>query len=165
MQEFIREISTAQGDVFRISLVEEGSLLSRDTISVLGDIELMGIELQRLAGRSTASHEVLEAIEEFIASVFVQHENVVIFYYCDFVNPIPRTNKVNMSAQEYRSILFEKMFERYIKHHGIDNVHLSVITVDGAVESFYFHLIYREAHAHLVPIINKDLKEGYGKPD
>jgi hypothetical protein len=79
------------------------------------------------------------------------------------INPIPHTSKKKMSPQEYRSNLFKRMFERYLSHHDVDDVHLSVITAKGIDETFFFHLIYREEHAPLAPIISKDIKEGYSK--
>ena len=68
-----------------------------------------------------------------------------------------------MPPQEYRSNLFRLMFERYVSMHDIDDVHLSVITAKGIDDTYYFHLIYRECHAHLAPVISQDIKEGYSK--
>jgi hypothetical protein len=68
-----------------------------------------------------------------------------------------------MPPQEYRSHLFECMFKRYTKLHAIHNVRLSVITVNGIGETYYFHLIYRDVHARYAPIISLDIKDGLSK--
>ena len=113
--------------------------------------------MRRLIGTAPTSIEMLTSIENVIADYFLNHNDVMIFYYCDFINPIPHTYKKDMPPQEYRSNLFRLMFERYVSSHNVDNVHLSVITIQGTEETFYFHLIYRECHAHLAPIISQDI--------
>lgn len=163
MTSFIREITTQQGDVLRVGLSFERRLLSSEALELIGETELMGVELLRIAGNKTIGHDALQAIEEFIAGVFDRNDNLMIFYFCDFINPIPKTSKNKMSPQEYRSRLFEKMFERYVHLHNMNDVHLSVITVDGIDETYYFHLIYRGIHEKFASIINSDIKEGYSK--
>ena len=90
-------------------------------------------------------------------------EDVIICYYCDFVNPIPKTKKNKMPPQEYRSKLFDAMFQRYVKLHGIEDVRLSVVEVNGINEIYYFHVIYRETHSVLAALIGSDIREGFEK--
>ena len=163
MATFIREITTVEGDVLRVGLSSERKLLSQETLNAIGKTELMGVELIRISGNSVVDHITLQSIEEYIASVFVNNEDLMIFYFCDFINPIPRTLKTNLSPQAYRSRLFEKMFERYVSQHSINDVHLSVITAEGIDETYYFHLIYRDIHANYAAMIDQDIKEGYSK--
>ena len=47
--------------------------------------------------------------------------------------------------------------------HSVRNIYLSVITVKGIGETYYFHLIYRDIHAKFAPIISQDIKDGLGK--
>ena len=108
-------------------------------------------------------NKVLSALSETIADYFLRDENVIICYYCDFLNSIPNTTKNTMPPQEYRSRLFEMMFQRYVKQHEIGNVRLSVVEVNGVNEKYYFHVIYRESHSMLASMIGSDLKEGFGK--
>ena len=75
----------------------------------------------------------------------------------------PKTKKNKMPPQEYRSKLFGVMFQRYVKLHGIQDVRLSVVEVNGINEIYYFHVIYREAHSVLAALIGSDLREGFGK--
>ena len=163
MATFVREITTSQGDILRIGLSYERKLLSPEVQNVIGDAELMGVELSRISGSFVIGHEALQAIEEYIASIFAKNPDMMLFYFCDFINPIPHTSKKDMSPQEYRSRLFERMFERYVSKHCIEGVHLSVITVDGLDETYYFHLIYRDKHAKYAALIDWDIKEGYSK--
>ena len=163
MATFVREITTSQGDILRVGLSFERKLLSPEVQNTIGNTELMGVELSRISGSSVIGHEALQAIEEYIASVFAKNADMMLFYFCDFINPIPNTSKKKMSPQEYRSRLFERMFERYVSKHNIEGVHLSVIKVDGIGETYYFHLIYRDEHAKFAALIDEDIKGGYGK--
>jgi hypothetical protein len=163
MEDFVRLLSTDEGDVYHITLSEDTVLFSQETLKIINGVRVVGIDLRRLVGISPTGHEVLAAIEKVIADYFQDYDNVMLFYYCDFINPIPHTNKTSMPPQEYRSNLFKLMFERYVSLHDIDDVHLSVITAKGIDDTFYFHLIYRECHAHLASVISQDIKEGYSK--
>lgn len=163
MEDFVRLLTSDEGDSYLITISEDTTLFSKETLQIIGNVKVAGIELQRLTGSAPTSVEMLTAIGNVIADYFLSHNDVMIFYYCDFINRIPYTNKKEVSPQEYRSNLFRLMFERYMSMHNVDNVHLSVITVQGVEETFYFHLIYRECHAHLAPIISQDINEGYSK--
>ena len=61
--------------------------------------------------------------------------------------------------------MFDLMFQRYTKLHEINHVRLSVFTVEGINETYYFHLIYRDAHALYASAIGQDIREGFSKPD
>lgn len=163
MEDFVRIFKSPKGDVYHITLSEDHSVLSQEAFETLGNTRVVGIELRRLAGRNTTGPEVLEALEKTIAEVFMEQEDVIICYYCDFINPIPKTKKNSMPPQEYRSKLFDLMFQRYVKQHGIEGVRLSVVEVNGINEIYYFHVIYREPHSMLASMIGSDLKEGLGK--
>lgn len=163
MEDFIRVFRSSAGDVYHITLSEDHSVLSSDAIGALHEVHVVGIELRRLAGKNTTGQEVLAAIESTIAEFFVEHEDVIICYYCDFINPIPHTSKNTIPPQEYRSRLFDKMFQRYSQQHGITDVRLSVVEINGINEKYYFHVIYREAHSLLASMIGRDLKEGFDK--
>ena len=163
MEDFVRIFRSAKGDVYHITLSEDHGVLSTDALDALNDVTIVGIELRRLAGKNAAGPEVLSAIESTIADFFVEHENAIICYYCDFINPIPHTSKNSMPPQEYRSVLFDKMFQRYAHLHNLDNVRLSVVEINGINEKYYFHVIYREAHSILASMIGRDLKEGFDK--
>ena len=163
MEDFVKIFKSPDDDIYHITLSEDNGILSHDVINVLKDVTLVGIDLRRLKGSHSTGHNVLAAIEQCIAEYFLQHEDVIICYYCDFINPIPRTIKNSMPPQEYRSRLFDKMFQRFIKQRGIRDVCLSVVEINGINEKYYFHVIYRERHSMLANLIGSDLKEGFSK--
>lgn len=163
MEDFVRIFKSPEGDVYHIALSEDKGVLSQEVLDILGKIHVVGIELRRLTGSHTTGHEVLAALEQTIAEIFLQNDDIIICYYCDFITPIPKTKKNKMPPQEYRSKLFDMMFQRYVKQHGICDVRLSVVEINGINEIYYFHVIYREAHSMLAALIGSDLKEGFEK--
>ena len=163
MKDFVRVFRSSTGDVYHIELSENHSILSQKTIGALDDISVVGVELRRLSGKNPTGHEVLSAIEGVIADFFIEHKNSIICYYCDFINPIPHTSKNTMPPQEYRSRLFDRMFQRYTRHHGMIDARLSVVEIEGINEKYYFHVIYRESHSLLAAMIGRELKDGFGK--
>jgi len=160
---YVGDFTTSKGDVLRVSLTEDNSVISQEVREVIDDIHILGIELLRIEGTCTIGLDVFRGIESFISEVFQGKENAVILYYCDFLNPIPKTSKNSLPCQEYRSRLFENMFKRFTQQRRISNVRLSVITVSGIDEKYYFHVIYRDVHAKYAAITGSDIKEGLGK--
>ena len=163
MVDFVKVFKTIEGDVYHITLSQETSILSFKTLDAIKDTTLVGIDLRRLEGRHATGQAVLAAIEKTIADYYLQKKDVVICYYCDFINPIPRTTKNTLPPQEYRSRLFKRMFQRYVRQNSINDVHLSIVEVSGINESYYFHIIYRDGQANVATMIADDLREGYGK--
>ena len=163
MDDFVRIFRSSTGDVYHITLSEDHSVLSSRTIGTLRNVSIVGVELRRLAGCNTTGQEVLTAIEGTIADFLAEHKNAIICYYCDFINPIPHTSKNTMPPQEYRSRLFANMFQRYSHRHGLTDVRLSVVEINGINEKYYFNVIYREIHSLLASMIGRDLKEGFDK--
>lgn len=93
MEDFVRLLSTDEGDVYHITLSEDTVLFSQETLKIINGVRVVGIDLRRLVGISPTGH----------------------------------------------------------------------ITAKGIDDTFYFHLIYRERHAHLASVISQDIKEGYSK--
>lgn len=129
----------------------------------MGGVSIAGVDLRRLAGTHVTEQKVLIALTNTIADFFIDNENVIICYYCDFLNAIPNTSKNAMPPQEYRSRLFERMFQRYVKLHHVDDARLSVVEINGVNEKYFFHVIYREEHSMLASMIGNDLKDVFGK--
>ena len=78
MEDFVRIFRSSTGDVYHITLSEDHSLLSSEAIDTLRDVNIVGIELRRLAGSNTTGQEVLAVIESTIADFFAEQENAII---------------------------------------------------------------------------------------
>ena len=73
MEDFVRIFRSSTGDIYHITLSEDHSVLSSESIDTLRDVNIVGIELRRLAGSNTTGHEVLAVLERTIADFFVKH--------------------------------------------------------------------------------------------
>lgn len=164
--EISKYIRSNKGDELQVSLIplrdqflsqEAHERLSRDGVDVLM------VELDRVKGIAPVGHLVLSNIEQVVADAFVHKRNTVICFICDFLSPIPSSKK-QIPCQQYRSILFTRMFERYIsKHESVMDMTQTVVAIEGTCETYYVHLIARKEQMHYVQLLSEDIKTGFSK--
>ena len=165
---FIDFLSSVKGDIYQISLSSKNGGLIADDIRqalIAEGIIVLDVELNRIEGLNPTTNAILAKIGEKIADVFLANPNVIICYFCDFLSTLPYTNKKHkeLSVQEYRSILFSQMFERYVSQHHIENVSLAILTVEGVEANYYVHVIARNEHLHYISQINNGIQRDFGK--
>ena len=158
----VYNLFSKKGDQYRLSLSNEEWTDFRDEIRYSFGLELISIELIRVYGAGVTSCAILSSIEQLIADAFNENSNTLLFYYCDFVNPIPATRK-SILPQEYRSKLFSLMFQRYCSQKGIDSVKEVVVRIDGMGEPYFFHLIAREEHLDKLQQIKDKVQKDFEK--
>lgn len=157
------DFTSPSGNSYSIRLSSyDDSYFSNEISSRISDLEIVNIDLSRVKGNSVTSVRELLRITEFIANVFLKENNMVFCYYCDFMGPIPHTNK-RITCQDYRNRLFSLLFRRYIKEHDIKDIAEKVITIHGA-EDYFVHIIYRQSHEKHVNLLANNIHEGYDKP-
>ena len=163
-------ISTRLGDEYRIILVNAD-------ISVLGEavketivkegIDISEILIDRVRGGESTAQEVLHAITGRIADLFAEHANLIIYYSCDDMNPIPSRNmksaNKDLPVQEYRSKLFSHIFDSYMYSHQVSGIDNTPIIIRGEGYTQFMHLIARTKHQIIVNLIKDDVIEGWGK--
>lgn len=158
----VYHLFSQNGDEYKLCLSTEGwPNLSSDVFSSFG-LELISVELVRIKGDAVTSSSVLTSLESIIADCFFERHNAVLFYYCDFLNPIPSSRKT-MPPQEYRSRLFSLMFERYCSHHSIKDVSEVKVVINGLDCPYYFHLISRNSQLDSVRKIAFQLQTDFEK--
>lgn len=158
-------IETSSGDGLLISLLPLGNnYLTQEALSQLGNnVEVLMVELDRIKGTATVDGRVLSAITKIIADAFLQSDNIILCFVCDFLSPIPSTKKT-IPCQEYRSRLFARMFERYASTHLLPNeVTQTVIAISGVNEKYFAHIIARRNHNKYVQLISEDIKNIFDK--
>ena len=159
-------IYSETGDEYKLQFTTDRSgVISNDILDKLNlqGIEVVEIGLGRSKGSNVTSPKVLAQIEKCIADMLLTHPNVIITFFCDFISFVPRMKR-KMSVQQYRSILFTRMFEHYIYHHHLDGICNRVVTVEGVAENYYFHIIARQEHIQYVDMIAQGHQMDFGKP-
>lgn len=164
MKDIVVNISTAKGDEYNLRLSSSGGrYLSQEVFREIdGNIEILAVELERVKGNMPTGHMVLSQIEKVIADTFLQYPNTIVCFICDFLSPIPATRK-KIPAQQYRSLLFSRMFERYVSQHSIGSIMQSILTISGIGEDYYIHIIARSEHIKYLNMISEDIRTGYSK--
>lgn len=167
------------------SIVRKGSeyriLISTVKIEVLSDeiqallsdrhIDVSELIIDRISGESTTEQDVLHDITGWVANMFADNPNLIIYYSCDDMMPIPSRNissdNKNLPVNEYRSRLFSHIFDSYMSSHQVSGVTNTPIRLDnyenGMGYSIFLHLIARDRHSDIVEMIKDDIKEVSGK--
>ena len=163
-------ISTRNGDEYRIMLFDANiSLLADDVQEAIAEqgIDISEIMIDRVKGVESTSQEVLHAITGRVADLFAENSNLLIYYSCDDINPIPSRNmkgaNKSLSVQEYRSTLFSHIFDSYMYSHQVSGITNTPVIIKGEGYTQYMHLISRDRHQGIVNLIKDDIIEGWGK--
>ena len=97
--------------------------------------------------------------------------NLIIYYSCDDMTPIPSRNKKSgnkdMPVNAYRSMLFTHIFDTYMSSHQVSGVNNTTIRLDnyenGIGYSLFFHFIARDEHRDIVEMLKEDIWDVSGK--
>ena len=126
------------GDEYKLQFTtERSSLIANNILDRLeqAGIEVVEVGLGRVKGENITGHKMLGQIEACIADLLQRHPNVILSYFCDFINLVPRKKK-DMTVQEYRSRLFSAMFKRYISLNDLDDICDKEVRIEGVAETF-----------------------------
>ncbi len=135
------------------------------------NIDISELMIERISGESTTGQDILHDITGWVAELFASNPNLIIYYSCDDMTPIPSRNKnsdnKDMPVNEYRSRLFTHIFDSYMISHQVSGVINTPIQLDnyedGVGYSLFFHFIAREIHSDIVEMLKDDIKEVSGK--
>ncbi|MBO7433305.1 MAG: hypothetical protein J6U13_06075 [Salinivirgaceae bacterium] len=159
---------------YRVSLTSVNQEALPDHIrAVLADenIDVSELMIERVSGKSATGQDVLHDITGWVAELFFANPNLIVYYSCDDMTPIPRRNKRggnrNMPVNEYRSKLFTRIFDTYMASHQVTGVTNTPIRIDnyenGIGYSLFFHFIARNIHNNVVEILKDNIVEVSGK--
>lgn len=135
-------------------------------------IDISELIIERISGESATGQDVLHDITGWVAELFASNPNLIIYYSCDDMNPIPSRNKnsdnKDLPVNAYRSRLFSHIFESYMISHQVSGVINTPIQLDnyddnGIGYSLFFHFIARDCHSDIVEMLKKDITEVSGK--
>ena len=144
-------------------------MLAREVRGVIDtyNVDISEVMIDRISGGDSTAQEVLHTITGRIADLIAENENLILYYSCDDMNPIPSRNtkgaNKNLSVQEYRSRLFSYMFDSYMTSHQVSGFSNTPIIINGEEYKQFMHLIARDSHQSIVELIKADVLEGWGK--
>ena len=163
-----------QENEYRILLTPvDTSALPEQLQKILTDrnIDLSELIIDRISGNSTTGQDILHDITGWVAEQFSSNPNLIIYYSCDDMLPIPSRNtnsgNRNMPVNEYRSRLFTHIFDTYMSSHFVSGITNTPIRLDnyedGIGYSLFFHFIARDNHSDIVELLKNDIIEVSGK--
>ena len=162
----VEEVVSVGDSIFLFEISELArKYLTPETWSQLdGAVQLYTISLERVQGSRPVTAYELGILSEKVAGFMLTNPEAVLCYYCDFLNAIPsmRANRPAISRQEYRSLLFSHLFDRYTSSHYAESYTQSIIIIDGD-EKYYIHIIAQKDLSPYMDIIANDFQIGYGK--
>ena len=134
-------------------------------------IDISELIIERISGETTTGQDVFYDITSWVAEIFASNPNLIIYYSCDDITPIPSRNKKsgnrNMPVNAYRSWLFTHIFDTYMASHQVSGVTNTPIQLDnyedGIGYSLFFHFIARDIHSDIVEMLEEDIREVSGK--
>lgn len=135
------------------------------------EIDISELMIERISGESTTGQDILHDITGWVAEQFAHNPNLIIYYSCDDMTPIPSRNKnsenKDMPVNEYRSKLFTHIFDTYMTSHQVSGVVNTPIQLDnyenGIGYSLFFHFIARDIHNDIVEMLKEDIRDVSGK--
>ena len=147
--------------------------LPEHILSVLTErnIDVSELMIERISGETTTGQDVLHDITGWIAEIFASNPNLIIYYSCDDMTPIPsrNTNSDNkeIPVNAYRSKLFTHIFDTYMASHqvtGVTNTPIQLNNYENGIGySLFFHFIARDIHSDVVEMLKEDIIEVSGK--
>ena len=163
-----------KGSEYRILLSPANlKILSDDALRILADrgVDISELIIDRISGEDTTEQDVLHDITGWVADIFAQNPNLIIYYSCDDMMPIPSRNtsseNKNLPVNEYRSRLFSHIFDTYMSSHQVSGVSNTPIRLDNYEEgigySIFLHLIARDIHYDIVEMLKENIIEVSGK--
>lgn len=140
-------IETKQGDKIKVALYA----FDTETVhKVVGERPLLtltfyDVVLMRERGESYLGFSHLSQISHILANFLQENSDAVLFFYCDDITDVRRHHH-SMLPQEYRSMLFSRMFDQYVQSHHLRGfVNRQIINNSNGFAQ-YAHFIGREEH-------------------
>lgn len=157
------DIMNTEGDHIMVALsyydYETVEVLSSDPLSLT--LVFYDVTLVRKAGNGYVDYKILHAVSDILGKFMNENEDAVLCFYCDADTDV-RRNHGEMLPQEYRSRLFSRMFEMYVKSHkmsGFINHRVEMEDPDNRDNKQYAHFICRKEHECAVAAIGQILMQ------
>ena len=154
------DILNDKGDLVRVALsyydTESLQAFTNDPLTLT--LVFYDVTLVRISGDDTVGIKTLNAICDVLFRFMNDNETAVLCFYCDDLTDIDR-NHTELSPQEYRSRLFSRMFDMYVRTNDIiDLVNYSIKIEDDGTPRFA-HFITPEKYLPAVKLLGNVIME------
>ena len=148
------DIYNDKGDLVRVALsyydTESLQAFTNDPLTLT--LVFYDVTLVRISGEGTVGVKTLKAICDVLFRFMNDNDTAVLCFYCDDLTDVTR-NHTELTPQEYRSRLFSRMFDMYVKaNHISDIVNYGIRIEDGNTPRFA-HFITPEIYLPAVKLL------------
>ncbi len=154
------DIHNDRGDQIRVALsyydTESLQAFTNDPLTLT--LVFYDVALVRLAGDNPVGTKTLNAICDVLFRFMNDNETAVLCFYCDDLTDVSRRHN-EFSPQEYRSRLFSKMFDLYIKSNRITGVVNYRIKIEDNGKPRFAHFITPEKYLPAVQLLGNIIME------
>ncbi len=141
------DIHSDKGDQIRVALsyydLESLQPFTNDPLTLT--LVFYDVTLVRISGDGTIGLKSLKAICDVLFRFMADNDKVVLCFYCDDLTDVPRHHR-EYTPQEYRSRLFSRMFDMYVRANSITSLINYVIRIEDGDNSRYAHFITPERY-------------------
>lgn len=119
------------------------------------------VTLVRKAGNGYVGYKILYAVSDVLARFMMENEGSVLCFYCDADTDVRRSH-TNMPPQEYRSVLFSRMFDIYVKSHNLHsfiNHRIEIDYTSNSQKRQFAHFICRKEDEEAVVTLGHSLMQ------
>lgn len=135
-------ISPSDGNKYLINFSTfEEDIIPDSVINFLQGVEIIEIVLERVEGDNMSNAYSLSQISSVIWNFMQENEASILYFYCDDMHDLPRRRK-SLSPQEYRSLLFSKMFDKAVASSSESYINMPII-LKAEDRDIFIHLISR----------------------
>lgn len=147
-------VNNSKGDLVKIALsnYDLASLSQFTSNKHTLSLTFYDVTLIRESGYDYVGYDVLSKVSETLARFLQENHKAVLCFYCDAYTGIRKSHE-EISPQEYRSLLFTRMFERYCKTRDLNdflNYRVRMEVDKNLLNSQFAHFICRKEHEYLI---------------
>ncbi len=110
------------------------------------------VTLVRVSGEGVVGVNILKAICDVLFKFMKENDDAVLCFYCDDMTDVTR-HHMEFTPQEYRSRLFSKMFDMYVKANDITNLVNYGIKIEDDEGPRFAHFITPEKYLGAVKLL------------
>lgn len=119
------------------------------------DIKIANVAITLVSGNGMNNASTLFQISGIIKE-YISDNDVVLYCYCDQKEIARGTKNMNMTPQQYRSLLFSRMFDKKGDTNFINN---PIIIADEINGDHHIHLISKKSNYKDILTIEKELQK------
>jgi len=108
--------------------------------------------LIRVSGENSIGVKTLNAICDVLYRFLKDNEDAILCFYCDDLTEV-KCSHMELTPQEYRSCLFSRMFDMYVRDNGIDDMINYVIHIEDRDTPRFAHFITPRRYLQTVSVL------------